>query len=181
MQELKSYIHSFVAKDYHYFSPLFSIYGIKIAASLFKDDEYLEIWTSCNQTTKEINFCSKCSKCAFTYLVSLLYTSENFLRKFFSRDMLEDLSLFKILMDFTSDKPFDCVGEKIEVWVALDELSANKEFSDKKAIRYFQEKIKPFISGEMAQFKEEVYSLQKVPVDLPLDLQEIIKKAYEKK
>ncbi len=178
-QKLNSYIRSFVASDYSYNSPFFGLYEIKIASALFKTDEYLEVWTSCNKTTSEINFCSNCAKCGFTYLVSLLYSNEEFLARFFSTDMLCNIELFKPLMDFTAEKPLDCVGEKIEVWVALDQLSKNDLYATKPVIKYFKQNIFPFIERDLTRFSEEVNSWQKIPVELPGDLQIILNEAYE--
>lgn len=177
-QKLNSYLHQFVTPDYSYFSPFFGLYEIKIASQLFKDEKYLEVWTSCNKTTKDVNFCSHCHKCAFTYLVSLLYTSESFLMQFFSRDMLEDVELFKPLVDFTGEKPLDCVGEKVEVWVALEILTRRADQKHKAVVTYFEEKIKPFIKEELPKFEREVDTIQTVPVTLPAELQDLMNSAY---
>ncbi len=67
-QKINRYIDQCVTTDFEYYSPFFGLYELKIASKLFADEEFLEVWTSCNQTTPEINFCSNCAKCAFTYL-----------------------------------------------------------------------------------------------------------------
>jgi len=177
-EKINNYLHSFVCRQFSYFSLFFGLYEYRIASQLFKNDKYLEVWTSCNQTTSEINFCSNCHKCAFTYLVSSIYTSQIFLEKYFSRDLLEDVELFRALMDFTGEKPLDCVGEKIEVWVAMNNLSKRSEQKDKAVIKYFIEKIKPFIMNELPKFENEVNSLQKVPLKLPPEMDKLIFQAY---
>jgi len=177
-QKLNAYIHAYITKDYTYYSPFSHLYEYKIASKLFVDDEYLEVWTSCNKTTPTVNFCSHCHKCAFTYLISALYTTEEHLSTFFSRDMLQDVELYKDLMDFTGKKPLDCVGEKNEVWVALEKLSAISNFAQKPVITYYKTNIRPFIEKDLQAFTSEVESLQKVPTTLPSEIQQIIDAAF---
>ncbi len=177
-QKLNRYLHAFVTPDFHYYSPFFGLYEFKIAQELFRDKKYLEVWTSCNQTTEQVNFCSHCSKCAFTYLISSLYTTEEFLREFFSRDLLEDVDLFQSLVDFTGEKPLDCVGEKIEVWVALEQLLTSSVHQNKPVVTYYKTRIRPFIASDLEKFKKEVNSIQTVPVELPAELSELIQRVY---
>jgi UDP-N-acetyl-alpha-D-muramoyl-L-alanyl-L-glutamate epimerase len=169
-QRINNYLHTFVAPDFTYYSPFFGMYEYKIAQYLFEDQEYLEVWTSCNQTTPTVNFCCNCPKCAFTYLTALMYTSPEFLQTFFSRDLLDDVELYRPLMDFTGEKPLDCVGEKKEVWVALWKLSQKPEFMNKPVVEYFKKNIQPFIETELEKFEKEITSVQKVPQQLPDEL-----------
>lgn len=179
-KQLNDYLHEYVTTDFTYYSPFFSLYEYFIARELFRSTEYLEVWTSCNKTTPTTNFCCNCPKCAFTYLISLLYTTPTFLKNYFSRDLLEDLELFKPLMDFTGEKPLECVGEKVEVWTALNELLNNSDLNNKPVLKYFEERIKPFIISELPKFKKDVTSIQKVPVMLPDDLQKLITDVFSK-
>ena len=172
------YIENFITNDFKYYSPFFGLYEYKIAERLFDNKDYLEVWTSCNRSTDEINFCCNCHKCAFTYLIGLVYTSQDYLKNYFSRDLLEDVELFRPLVDFTGEKPLDCVGDKEEVWVALNELSKRYAFKDKAVIKYFKQFIYPNIEKDLADFKQQVSSIQKVPQTLPKELQEIIDQAY---
>lgn len=170
-RRLNEYLAQFVTPDFQYYSPVFGMYEYRIAQYLFEDEEYLEVWTSCNQSTNEVNFCCHCAKCAFTYLTALVYTNPEYLAKFFSRDLLTDVELYRPLMDFTGEKPLDCVGEKKEVWVALWQLSQTAEFADKPVIKYFLERVFPFIEAELMDFKTEISAVQKVPQQLPAELE----------
>jgi hypothetical protein len=169
-ERINNYVHQFVTPDFSYYSPFFGMYELKIAEYLFEDTDFLEVWTSCNRTTPEANFCCKCAKCAFTYLTALLYTSQEYLKSFFSRDLLQDVDLYKPLMNFTADKPLDCVGEKKEVWVALWLLSKKESFSKTPVVMYFKDKILPFIEDDLSSFQEEVFQIHKVPQELPPNL-----------
>ncbi|MFZ1721434.1 MAG: hypothetical protein WAU07_02925 [Microgenomates group bacterium] len=177
-QKINRYIDECVTPDFEYYSPFFGLYELNIAKRFFADDEFLDVWTSCNHTTEDNNFCANCAKCAFTYIISLVYVSEAFVTRYFSRDLLQDVALFKPMQDFTGEKPLDCVGEKIEVWTILNILAERDEFKDKPVIRYFIEKIKPHIIQELPKFHKELYSIHTVPTQLPQDLQSLIEKVY---
>lgn len=173
-KRINSYVHSFLTKDYSYYSPFFSLYEYRIADILFTNNNYLDVWTSCNKTTEKINFCSNCSKCAFTYLISRVRKDQAFLSRFFSRNLLNDVELYKPLMDFTGEKPLDCVGDKKEVWVALDTLF-HKAVKG-AAITYFRKHIYPQIKHDLPTLKKEVCAIQTVPINTPRYLKNLVKK-----
>ena len=86
--------------------------------------------------------------------------------------MLDDVDLFKPLMDFVGVKPLDCVGDKEEVWVALEALLEKGEKSN--VLTYYKENIRPQISEELKKYKRQVNSIQNIPVTCPEDVQSII-------
>jgi hypothetical protein len=168
-KKLNDYVHSFVTQDFTYYSPFFGLYEYKIADLLFKDDKYLDVWTSCNQTTDDVNFCSNCHKCAFTYLVARTQKSEAYLGTFFSHNMLEDVALFRPLIDFTGKKPLDCVGDRAEVWVALEALLQQQIGG--AVIDYYAAHIRPAIADDLPAYSQQVTSIQRVPIAFPEDIQ----------
>ncbi len=176
-ENINRYVHEFVTPDFSYYSPFFGMYEFLIANLFFKNDDYLDIWTSCNQTTPDVNFCSNCYKCAFTYLLSRTKKSENYLSKFFSKNMLDEVELYKPMMDFTGVKPLDCVGDKTEVWVCLEILLQNG--TSGKVIEYYRDHIRPTISSEIEQFKHQIGSIQRVPLTSPKDLEAIFTQALQ--
>lgn len=177
-EQLNRYVHTFVTDEFSYHSPFFGMYEVLIADLLFNDEKYLEVWTSCNQTTPEVNFCSKCYKCAFTYLVAHTKKSEEFLLKFFDHNMLNDVELYKPLMDFVGMKPLDCVGDKVEVWVCLEELAL--QGLSYPVIFYYVKNIRPQIVDELEGFKKQILSVQNVPLPYPKDIEKIFLKALGK-
>jgi hypothetical protein len=86
--------------------------------------------------------------------------------------MLDDVELFKPLMDFVGVKPLDCVGDKAEVWVALEDLLEKGE--NNKVLTYYKENIKPQIAEELKTYKHQINSIQKIPVTCPEEIQSII-------
>lgn len=174
-ENINNYIHNFVTKDYSYHSPFFGMYEFLIADLFFQNERYLDIWTSCNQTTPEVNFCSNCAKCAFTYLLARTKKSEKYLSKFFSRDMLESVPLYKPLMDFTGVKPLDCVGDKKEVWVCLEILRSKGEKN--AVIEYYEQQIRPQIIHELDDFKHQISSIHRTAIETPKELETIFERA----
>jgi hypothetical protein len=160
---LNNYLKEFVTDNYTYQSPFFGLYEYRISDILFQNDDYLDVWTSCNRSTAERNFCSNCSKCAFTYLVSRVRRDDAFLKHFFSHDILDNLEIFKPIMDFVGEKPLDCVGDRKEVWVALNELRLKNIKG--AVIDHFLNNIYPHIEANLNDYKSEVLSIQKVPID----------------
>jgi hypothetical protein len=174
-ERLNNYIHNFITPDFSYYSPVCGLYEFRIADLLLKDDVYLEFLTSCNRYTPKVTFCSHCHKCAFTYLLIRTKRPAKFLANYFSRDLLEDVSLFKPLMDFTGKKPLDCVGDKTEVWVALERLL---EQGVQSAVGdYYQNTIRPIIAPELKTFTHLVTTEQRVPLETPADIKAIFDQA----
>ncbi len=176
-EQINRYVHEFVTEDFSYYSPFFGMYELLISRLLFKNDDYLDVWTSCNQTTETVNFCSNCHKCAFTYLIGRQWKSVAYLLRFFSRDMMQDVDLYKPLMDFTGVKPMDCVGDKAEVWVCLEQLMRKGE--DNPVISYYKEHIRPEIESEINEDIRQITSVQRVAPENPKDLEAIFQAALE--
>lgn len=182
-QDLNSYIDKFFTSDFKYYSPFFQIYEYLIMKLFLKNLKIPQLWTSCNNATDSKNFCGRCYKCAFLYILSLEHKSANFLAKIFPDGILDNLDLSKPLMDPQTIKVFDCVGEKKEVWVALANICKLGKEKDSKTIIYFKREIYPLIKNKFATYEAEVNSLQNVSIKLPHKLDKIIKanfRAYEK-
>jgi hypothetical protein len=74
--------------------------------------------------------------------------------------MFDDLSLFLPLMSLDEKvKPFECVGEKKEVWLALDDaVQLKKERDNKKeeaVLDYYLNKIYPKIKKDLPKIRKE--------------------------
>lgn len=157
---INQYIHTYITPNFNYNSPFFGFYEYKIAEYFFSLNEYLPLWTSCNNFTKEKRFCGKCAKCASSFLLGLLYKDKDFLKNYFEYYLLNDLSLYKDLLSFTSIKPLDCIGDKKEVWVALYEIYSSGKDTSSDTIKFFLKEIYPSIKDELPLFKKEILSWQ---------------------
>lgn len=168
--KMNDYIHSYITPDFSYYSPFFGYSEYQIARILFSNSKYLYLWTSCNHSTMENNFCCNCSKCCFSYILALSQTSKRYLQQFFRKDMMDNLALSRPLMDFDATKPLDCVGEKKEVWVALYSIYSVRKDVDSPTIRYFMQHIYPTIELDLPLFTAEITGEYAIPIELPEEL-----------
>lgn len=176
---LNTYIDTFLTEDFDYYSPFFSLYEYAILKLFMKKMKIYNLWSSCNNADGNRNFCGKCYKCAFIYILALEHTSKKFLSGLFPYNLMENLELLKPLIDPHSQKVLDCVGEKKEAWVALNNISLLKKDTDSRAITYFNTKIFPVIKKDLPKYLYEVNHLQKVPLAIPQSLEKIIRKSFE--
>ncbi|WP_434581252.1 hypothetical protein MLC52_03020 [Sulfurimonas sp. NW15] len=121
--DFREYVFSFITEDVEYFSflrPLDEIHIAKLFASFAK--EHFFTFRSCNVGSKRNEWCGKCPKCLFTYIMLCNYIEDAALQKIFGKDMLDDLALqelFDGLSQSDAVKPFECVGTYDEVNYAL--------------------------------------------------------------
>ena len=93
-------------------------------AKLFSEHacEHFFTFRSCNVGSKRNEWCGKCPKCLFTYIMLCNYIDDVTLREIFGKDMLDDAELrelFDGLSQSEAVKPFECVGTYDEVNYAL--------------------------------------------------------------
>ncbi len=152
------YVHRYVSRQFTYFSPFFGLYEYQIARTFLADARYLDLWTSCNLSTANANFCCQCVKCAFTYAICLPWTTKKVLNRVFGQDLLGNLEIFRPLMDPDAIKPMDCVGEKEEVWLSLYRIWSEKKDRSSPVIRYFVANILPHVRHRLAGIQRELES-----------------------
>ncbi|WP_148218499.1 hypothetical protein [Sulfurimonas autotrophica] len=121
--DFREYISSFITDDVEYFSflrPLDEIHIAQLFATFAK--EYFFTFRSCNVGSKRNEWCGKCPKCLFTYIMLCNYIDDAILQKIFGKDILDDAQLqelFDGLSQSDALKPFECVGTYDEVNYAL--------------------------------------------------------------
>ena len=121
--DFRHYIAKFVTDDVEYFSflrPLDEIHIAQLFATFAK--EHFFTFRSCNVGSKRNEWCGKCPKCLFTYIMLCNYIQDAVLEKIFAKNMLDDeqlQELFDALSQSDAVKPFECVGTYDEVNYAL--------------------------------------------------------------
>lgn len=116
--DFRFYIKKYVTDDVEYFSFLRPLDEITIAKTFAKFSDFFQIFRSCNVGSKKNIWCSKCSKCLFTYIILCNFISDKNLDKIFNKKLFEDkelLNIFIQLFNKNQVKPFDCVGSYDEV------------------------------------------------------------------
>lgn len=107
--------------DINYFSFLRPIYDIQIAKIFSQFNNYYSVIRSCNVGQKTETWCGKCPKCLSTFILFYPFMKDDAI-KIFGKNLLEDESLKPILKSLITDsevKPFECVGTRHELRVAM--------------------------------------------------------------
>lgn len=116
------YIKSLIDSDIHYFSLLRPLTEIQIAWLFSKCPKYHKVFRSCNVGSKTGIWCCNCPKCLFVYIILTPFLSQDALTDIFGENLLNKDSLdlyFRELTGIEENKPFECVGTRKEVLVAL--------------------------------------------------------------
>lgn len=118
------YLKSLTDSDIHYFSLLRPLTEIQIAELFAKYPKYHGVFRSCNAGSKKGIWCCGCSKCLFVYIILAPFLSQDALDNIFGENLLNKEQLdrdFRELTGIEENKPFECVGTRKEVLVALKE------------------------------------------------------------
>lgn len=112
----------------NYFSFLRPLYDIQIAKIFSKFDKYPHVIRSCNVGQKTNSWCGKCPKCLSTFILLYPFLKDKTIR-IFGKNLLEDKSLKPMLNSLISEtevKPFECVGTREELKVALGMIDGKR-------------------------------------------------------
>ncbi len=116
------YIKSIIESDIHYFSLLRPLTEIQIAWLFSKCERFHKVFRSCNVGSKKGIWCCNCPKCLFVYIILLPFLEDVKLIDIFGENLLNKESLdlyFRELIGVEANKPFECVGTRREVLIAL--------------------------------------------------------------
>lgn len=122
--DFMSYIGSIV-KDSPilYFSLLRPLSELQITCIFAKQKKYHSIFRSCNRGSKTGVWCCSCPKCLFVYIMLSAFLPREDMTDIFGEDLLNKPSLnlyFRELAGIDENKPFECVGTRREVALALN-------------------------------------------------------------
>ena len=147
----------------YYFSMLRPLSEFQIAKYFAKQKQYHAIFRSCNAGSKQGIWCCNCPKCLFVYIILTPFLSQEELVHIFGENLLEKDSLdldFRELTGIEENKPFECVGTRREVLVAL------KTFIARGGKSLLTERYKETIEaapGELDEMLSEWVSENQVP------------------
>ena len=118
------YVEKYINSHIKYFSLLRGMRELDIAKKFSEYKQYHKIFRSCNVGSKNggNEWCGKCPKCLFVYIILAPFLEKNELIDIFGRDLLDDLELKKYFDELTGKektKPFECVGTREEVNEAI--------------------------------------------------------------
>jgi hypothetical protein len=129
-QDFKYYMDSYLTRQVHYFSLLRPLSELQIAGIFATLKQYHSVFRSCNVGQKTETWCGHCAKCLFVGIMMSAFLPMPEVDAIFGRSMLEDPSMRKLFQQLTGvldDKPFECVGTRDEVNVAVCRSIAHSE------------------------------------------------------
>jgi hypothetical protein len=130
-QVIEKLIKTQYGDDYRYYSLLRSLNELQISKIFSKSgfNKYKGVFSSCNkafrQSETKISWCGECPKCCFVFLaLSPFIEKEELTNVFGSNPLLSEnnVEIYKELLGFTKNKPFECVGTVKESRWALEQI-----------------------------------------------------------
>lgn len=121
-KDFQKYVEKYLDGRIYYFSMLRGLSELQIAGIFAEEKQWLSVFRSCNVGQKEGVWCGKCAKCLFVAVMMSAYLEEAEVIRIFGRDILNDEEmkpLFEQLTGMVDDKPFECVGTRDEVNIAV--------------------------------------------------------------
>ena len=141
-QDFKHYMDTYITPEVHYFSLLRPLSELQIAGLFSTLTDYLPVFRSCNVGQKEEKWCGHCAKCLFVCVLLSAYLNDETLVNIFHADMLNDPTMYDLLAQLTGisdNKPFECVGTRDEVNVAIN-MSISNHLNQNTPIPYLYQK-----------------------------------------
>ena len=120
--DFRSYTQKYFCGSPEYFSMLRPWSEWQIAKKFVQYPQYFSVFQSCNLGSKTDTWCSNCAKCLYVYIMLSAFLTDEQLIGIFGKNMLEGeeyQELFNGLVYQDYDKPFECVGTKNEINLAL--------------------------------------------------------------
>jgi len=151
-KKFREYVADNISNDINYFSFLRPLNELQIGKLFAGYDRYHHIFKSCNAGSKTDNWCCKCPKCLFVYIILSPFLAPEKMIDIFGENLLnkEDLkNYFDELTGISKLKPFECVGTIEEVNAALC-ITINKYYCSE----YKPSLIKHYLkSGKYENYK----------------------------
>lgn len=136
--DFSAYLRDHLNCGVRYFSLLRPVSELQIASFFSGLKPYHTVFNSCNLGSKTDSWCLKCPKCLFVYIILSPFLSLSELNEIFGANLLEDpafLNDFEQLTGQQANKPFECVGSREEVNIAVN-LAIRRMRRDQEPIPY---------------------------------------------
>lgn len=105
-----------------------------LAAEIVSCNRVFTVWNE-NTSSKEQRPCGECAKCLFTALMIAPSTSPSAIERQYGRALLDEPGHIESVRELWSEeKPFDCVGERLETAAALVLLSRTSGWKDQAVV-----------------------------------------------
>jgi hypothetical protein len=138
--DFRNYISKYVNTDINYYSFLRPLSELQIAYLFAQLPSYFPVFKSCNVGSKTDIWCGTCSKCLFTYIILSPFIEIEAITQIFGSNLLNNKTLIPVLKELIGEsevKPFECVGTREEVCIALCE-ACKRNHPLPTLLQYFQ-------------------------------------------
>ena len=156
--EFESNFSNYMSKinlNIKYFSLLRGLSEFNIAKLFSHYKKYHKVFKSCNVGSKKNpwEWCCNCPKCLFIYIILSPFLDREELVSIFGDDLYnrEDLlNVFKEIIGYSDNKPFDCVGTYEEARYAIS-LVINKLDKLPFLLKYYKDNYKLELDGSLIE------------------------------
>lgn len=168
-QQYRDVLSSGIGQSVDYFSLLRSYSELAIVKEFSRYPQYFEVFSSCNRNfhlsgsrNKKGRWCGQCPKCAFVFVCLAPFISRQQLLGIFGHDLLADQELkdlFLALFGLEGDKPFECVGEALEMRASLTLLKDHGDWHNQDSLQYWIQQV-PMVNAadiEALMAKQQPY------------------------
>ena len=155
-KDFREYCKNSFGNCAEYFSLLRPLSEFGIAREFVKYPKYFKAFQSCNLGSKTDTWCCKCAKCLYVYILLAAFLGDKELTEIFGCNMLmntEFEGMLDGLMLEGEDKPFECVGTKDEVRLALKmacDLRRNSELPP--LLKRFEEHFPNYVPVDLSNY-----------------------------
>lgn len=128
--DFRYYTRTYFSSSPEYFSMLRPWSEWQITKKFVSYPKYFSVFQSCNVGSKTDTWCASCAKCLYVYIMLAAFLPDEELIKIFGKNMLEKeeyRDMFNGLVFQDYNKPFECVGTKKEINLALYRAAERRE------------------------------------------------------
>jgi hypothetical protein len=126
--DFRQYCELYLNREIQYFSFLRPLNELQIVRAFTRYSRHHHSFRSCNVGSKMDVWCCSCPKCLFAYIMMSAFMERDRLLEVFGEDLFENKKLIPVLDELTGlapEKPFECVGTRDEVNLALIRAVSN--------------------------------------------------------
>lgn len=121
-EDFNWYLSTYIQDNVQYFSLLRPLSEYQITEIFASLTNYHQVFRSCNVGSKQGVWCNHCAKCLFVYIMLSAFLSDQELINIFHDNLYQNKDLEPLLMELcglSKNKPFECVGTREEVNLAI--------------------------------------------------------------
>lgn len=144
-----------------------------LAPDIVSCNRVFTIWNP-NTSSREGRPCGDCAKCLFTALMLAPCSTPTQIEQQYGRALLDEADHVAAVRDLWSDeKPFDCVGERLETAAALVLLDETSAWRDQAVVRVLADEARALLAAAGVT-PSSFLSLERVD-DLPGDYRQVVR------